>query len=158
MLDKCFSCFTKIIFLYLHILNIYLLFDFILFNKFLDFNSIFRFDRLKWLTSNLFSGFSTGPSDLIASLETSQKIEEILKNGKQEVSNILSDMHGGRFINDSGRSNGEELENKIMGVLSEINKKISELTKKLIDEDALPRAKRGLINEEWSSFLVWRLE
>jgi len=80
---------------------------------------------------NLFSGFSTGPSDLIASLETSQKIEEILKNGKQEVSNILSDMHGGRFINDSGRSNGEELENKIMGVLNDINKKISELTKTL---------------------------
>jgi DNA-directed RNA polymerase II subunit RPB1 len=80
---------------------------------------------------NLFSGFSTGPSDLIANAETTKKIEDILKNGKQEVANILSDIHSGKFINDGGRSNGEELENKIMNVLNDINKKTAETTQTL---------------------------
>jgi DNA-directed RNA polymerase II subunit RPB1 len=70
---------------------------------------------------NLYSGFSTGPSDLIANVETYKIIEETLKKGKENVSRILSDMHSGRFINNEGRTNGEELELRITKELGEIS-------------------------------------
>ena len=75
---------------------------------------------------NLFSGFSTGPSDLIADVETYKLIEEALKKGKKNVANILTDMHSGRFVNNEGRTNGEELELRITRELGEISTNINE--------------------------------
>jgi len=73
---------------------------------------------------NLFSGFSTGPSDLIADSETYERIEEILKEGKKKVADILESVHSGRFLNTQGRTAGEELEMKIVSAVNEINSKI----------------------------------
>ena len=73
---------------------------------------------------NLFAGFSTGPSDLIANIETQKAIEESLQTGKRQVSEILSDMHAGRFLNNSGRTDGEELEVQIVKALGKINSDI----------------------------------
>jgi DNA-directed RNA polymerase II subunit RPB1 len=73
---------------------------------------------------NLYSGFSTGPSDLIADQKTYDRIEEVLNEGKVAVSEILASVHSGRFLNTQGRTAGEELEMKIVGVLAEINNKI----------------------------------
>jgi len=73
---------------------------------------------------NMFSGFSTGPSDLIANIKTTEEIELALQKGRSEVSKILSDMHSGRFINNEGRSNGEQLELQITKALNEINSTI----------------------------------
>jgi DNA-directed RNA polymerase II subunit RPB1 len=73
---------------------------------------------------NLYSGFSTGPSDLIADEKTYEKINEVLKDGMSKVSEILASVHAGRFVNTQGRTAGEELEMKIVGVLGDINTKI----------------------------------
>jgi DNA-directed RNA polymerase II subunit RPB1 len=74
---------------------------------------------------NMFAGFSTGPSDLIVSDETYQLIDESLKNGKQKIADLMSDVHAGRFMNDNGRADGEELENNIMDALKTINSSVN---------------------------------
>ena len=89
---------------------------------------------------NMFSGFSTGPSDLIASLETYTAIDDALKTGKQKISDIMSDMHAGRFVNTSGRANGEKLENDVMATINDLNMKmVTAVT------DKLPKTNRMII-------------
>ena len=70
---------------------------------------------------NQYSAFSTGPSDLIASEEVQGSIKSMLEKGKQNVADVMSDMHAGKFQNISGRSDGEELETRITNALNEIN-------------------------------------
>jgi len=73
---------------------------------------------------NLFSGFSVGSSDLIANIETDEFIKESLSEGRKKVANILSSIHAGTFLNDSGRLDGEELENQIAKALNNISSSI----------------------------------
>ena len=75
---------------------------------------------------NLFSGFSVGASDLIANTETDDIIKKTIVDGKKKIADIMSSVHNGTFINISGRQDGEELENKILSVLKDINSQISE--------------------------------
>lgn len=62
---------------------------------------------------NLFSGFSVGASDLIPDPTTQEIIQSEFEKTRREVSDILSSVHAGTFLNNSGRSDGEELENQI---------------------------------------------
>lgn len=75
---------------------------------------------------NLFSGFSTGPSDLITTIETSEAVAQAIKASKQKIADVLSSMHAGRFVNLSGRADGEELENNIRAAIGEMTSKGSE--------------------------------
>uniref|UniRef100_A0A6C0JLH6 DNA-directed RNA polymerase n=1 Tax=viral metagenome TaxID=1070528 RepID=A0A6C0JLH6_9ZZZZ len=72
---------------------------------------------------NLLSGFSTGPSDLIASVEAYAAIDKAIVDSKQKISDVLSSVHAGRFLNLSGRADGEELENNIRSAIGEMNSK-----------------------------------
>lgn len=74
---------------------------------------------------NLYSGFSVGTSDLVSNPETEAYVEQTLRQGQEDVQRILTDMHAGRFVNTSGRTDGDELENQIMNKLKEISDKIS---------------------------------
>lgn len=73
---------------------------------------------------NLYTGFSVGPSDLTMNKETEEAVKEIFVKGRQEVSDLLSSVHAGQFLNTSGRPDGEELENKIMNSLKSIASKV----------------------------------
>jgi DNA-directed RNA polymerase II subunit RPB1 len=75
---------------------------------------------------NLYSGFSVGAADLVTNAETYDFVAKTLEEGKQKVADIISSVHAGTFNNDTGRSNGAELENRIMNALKEINSKIEE--------------------------------
>lgn len=75
---------------------------------------------------NLYSGFSVGAADLIANEQTYEFVNKTLADGKQKVADIISSVHAGTFTNITGRSNGAELENRIMNALKEINSKIEE--------------------------------
>jgi len=75
---------------------------------------------------NLFTGFSVGPSDLATNKETDELIKRTLAEGRQKVSDILSDVHAGRFLNGSGRPDGEELENQILNTLKAIASSIGD--------------------------------
>jgi len=84
---------------------------------------------------NLFQGFSVGTSDLIANEETNEKVRERIAQGKKRVSEILSDVHSGQFKNDSGRDDGDELENQLMIELNKIAADVSDLVTKSIPKE-----------------------
>ena len=88
---------------------------------------------------NLHTGFSTGASDLISNRETIDYVEKSLAEGRKRVQDILTDVHAGKFVNISGRSDGLELENQITNTLKEISAKI---TSKV--SDSLPKSNRLL--------------
>lgn len=88
---------------------------------------------------NLHTGFSTGASDLISNKETLDYVENSLAEGRQRVQEIITDVHSGRFVNISGRTDGDELENQIMNTLKQISAKI---TSKV--SDSLPASNRLL--------------
>ncbi len=65
------------------------------------------------------SSYSVGVSDLIADDKTNEKIVEILSEKKQEGKNILDQVYLGIFENNSGRTNEEEFEAKMDGVVKQ---------------------------------------
>jgi len=84
---------------------------------------------------NLFSGFSVGASDLIANIEADDFIKKTIADGKKKIADIMSSVHAGTFTNISGRPDGEELENKIMSALKDINSQISENVNNSLSKD-----------------------
>jgi DNA-directed RNA polymerase II subunit RPB1 len=86
---------------------------------------------------NMYTGFSTGASDLVSNIETVEFIDNALAEGRKRVQEILSDVHAGRFINISGRTDGAELENQIMSTLKEISGKITSQV-----AESLPKSNR----------------
>jgi DNA-directed RNA polymerase II subunit RPB1 len=79
---------------------------------------------------NLFTGFSVGPSDLTMNKETEDSVQSIFAAGRKEVSDLISSVHAGQFLNSSGRPDGEELENKILNALKSVAAKVGEETVK----------------------------
>jgi DNA-directed RNA polymerase II subunit RPB1 len=84
---------------------------------------------------NLFSGFSVGASDLISNTETTDFVQKTLAEGRKKVSEILSSVHAGQYLNDSGRKDGEDLENKIVKALKEVSTKVSEEVMKSLPKE-----------------------
>ena len=69
---------------------------------------------------NLYTGFSVGTSDLIANDATLGFVNEQIKTGRDRVAAILSDMHSGQFVNDTGLPDGDILEDKISSALKDV--------------------------------------
>jgi DNA-directed RNA polymerase II subunit RPB1 len=95
---------------------------------------------------NMFSGFSTGPSDLIASVKAHEAIQDAMKKSKKDITDIMSSMHAGRFQNTNGRADGEELENNVMSAIRELNSKVNSLV-----VDDLPPTNRMIIMTDMGS-------
>lgn len=84
---------------------------------------------------NLFTGFSVGPSDLMTNKETEDFVKESLASGRKKVSEIMSDVHAGTFTNETGRPDGEELENQIVNALKDVTSKINDESLKSLPQD-----------------------
>jgi DNA-directed RNA polymerase II subunit RPB1 len=84
---------------------------------------------------NLFSGFSVGASDLIANAETDELIQTELAKGRKKVADIISSVHSGTFLNNSGRPDGEELENRISSALKDVTSMIGAGVMKSLPSD-----------------------
>ena len=82
---------------------------------------------------NLYTGFSVGTSDLIADPETMRFINEKIAEGRKSVADVLTDVHGGKFVNDSGMSDGEKLEDDIASAMKDVANKINEQVMKSLD-------------------------
>jgi DNA-directed RNA polymerase II subunit RPB1 len=86
----------------------------------------------------VYNGFSVGISDLIADEDTRKEMDEIVKNRKSAIENILLQIHLDLFDNNTGKTNQQEFEDK---VYTELNKATEEAGKKglgaLSDENRL---------------------
>ena len=74
---------------------------------------------------NLYTGFSVGTSDLIADAKTNAFVKEKIAEGRQKVANILSNVHGGKYVNNMGMSDGEKLEDDISSAMKDVVNKIN---------------------------------
>jgi len=72
---------------------------------------------------------------LIANQVTMDFVAEQLKTGRDRVSVILSDMHAGQFMNVSGLSDGEDLEDKISSALKDVAANINTEVIKSMSKD-----------------------
>ncbi len=92
---------------------------------------------------NLYTGFSVGTSDLIADAKTNAFVKDKIAEGRRKVSDILSNVHGGKYINNMGMSDGEKLEDDISSamkdVVNKINTEVIESLKRTARPDNLNR-------------------
>uniref|UniRef100_A0A6C0IIL0 DNA-directed RNA polymerase II subunit RPB1 n=1 Tax=viral metagenome TaxID=1070528 RepID=A0A6C0IIL0_9ZZZZ len=66
----------------------------------------------------VYNGFSVGISDLIADVDTKNKMEEKIRARKAEVENIMMQIHLDLFTNNTGKSNKDEFENRVFSALN----------------------------------------
>jgi DNA-directed RNA polymerase II subunit RPB1 len=66
----------------------------------------------------VYNGFSVGISDLIADENTKKSMEDKIRSKKEEVENIILQLHLNLFTNNTGKSNKEEFENRVNTVLN----------------------------------------
>jgi DNA-directed RNA polymerase II subunit RPB1 len=92
---------------------------------------------------NLYTGFSVGTSDLIADVKTNAFVKDKIAEGRRKVSEILTNVHGGKYINNMGMSDGEKLEDDISSamkdVVNKINTEVIDSLKKTARADGLNR-------------------
>ena len=84
---------------------------------------------------NLYTGFSVGTSDLIADPGTLRFVNEKIAEGRKRVADILTDVHGGKYINTKGLSDGEQLEDDISSAMKDVANKINEEVMKSLDKE-----------------------
>lgn len=72
------------------------------------------------------SSYSVGISDLIANVETNDKIAGVIVSKKTEVKGLIDQLHIGVFDNKTGKTNDIEFENQVSNIL---NKAISDAGK-----------------------------
>jgi DNA-directed RNA polymerase II subunit RPB1 len=66
-------------------------------------------------------GYSVGVSDLIATTETTMKINSFIQEKKRDVDALITEALKGTFVNETGLTNAEVLEDKINEILASAN-------------------------------------
>lgn len=69
----------------------------------------------------VYNGFSVGISDLVADKKTNDDIRAAIESKKREVEDIILSVHLDLFDNNTGKSNQDELESRILGILNKAN-------------------------------------
>lgn len=64
------------------------------------------------------NGFSIGISDLVADDGTKQKIQEVIQTQKKQIEQAILQVHTGLFDNNTGKTNQQEFEDQVYGVLN----------------------------------------
>jgi len=85
----------------------------------------------------IMKGFSVGVSDLIADEKTRKDMEEVIKQKKQQIEQIILQVHMDLFTNNTGKTNQEEFESRIFAIL---NKAVDEAGK--LGENSLAEENR----------------
>ena len=77
-------------------------------------------DSLQTTVENylVMNGFSVGISDLVADDATKQKIQEVIQARKKQVAEVILQVHTDLFDNNTGRSNQQEFEDQVFGILN----------------------------------------
>jgi DNA-directed RNA polymerase II subunit RPB1 len=66
----------------------------------------------------VYNGFSVGISDLVADKETNESIQKAIVNKKKEIEDIILSVHLDLFDNNTGKSNQDEFESRVIGSLN----------------------------------------
>lgn len=85
-----------------------------------------------FLVSN---GFSVGISDLVADSTTKAKIEEIIQNKKKAVEQIIMQVHTNLFENNTGKTNYQEFEDQVFGILNKATDEAGKTGKKSLSSN-----------------------
>lgn len=64
------------------------------------------------------NGFSIGISDLVADDATKQQIQEVIQTQKKQIEQAILQVHTGLFDNNTGKTNQQEFEDQVYGVLN----------------------------------------
>ena len=81
------------------------------------------------------SAYSVGISDLIANKVTSDAIVEKITGKKQDVVDLLHQTQLGVFSNKTGKTNHEELESQVNGILNEAAAESGKIGRKNLEQD-----------------------
>ena len=69
----------------------------------------------------VYNGFSVGISDMVADKKTNDDIQVTIEAKKREVEDMILQVHLDLFDNNTGKTNQEEFESRILGILNKAN-------------------------------------
>ena len=75
----------------------------------------------------VYNGFSVGISDLIADQSTKEEMDKKIQARKTEIEALLLQIHQDLFDNNTGKSNRDELEDKVFGILNKATELAGEI-------------------------------
>ena len=81
------------------------------------------------------SAYSVGISDLIADKQTNEKIASAITNNKQKVKDLIDQSLIGTFENNTGKSNEEEFESQINGILNQAREDAGKIGRTSLSKD-----------------------
>jgi DNA-directed RNA polymerase II subunit RPB1 len=79
------------------------------------------------------SSYSVGISDLISNEETKVQINEIIDSKKNEVQDVIEQLHLGVFENDTGKKNEEEFEMQVNNILNKATAEAGKIGRKTLN-------------------------
>ena len=80
-------------------------------------------------------GFSVGISDLVADDATKTKIIEVIQQKKKKINEIILQVHTDLFDNNTGKTNQQEFEDQVFGVLNQATDEAGKAGKKSLAAD-----------------------
>ena len=81
------------------------------------------------------NGFSVGISDLVADDTTKSKIVDVIQQKKKRIDEILLQVHTDLFDNNTGKTNQQEFEDQVFGVLNQATDEAGKAGKKSLAAD-----------------------
>ena len=81
------------------------------------------------------SAYSVGISDLIADKKTNEQIAAAIASKKQQVKDLIDRVSIGAFENNSGRSNLDEFETQVNGILNKAQEETGKIGRKSLSND-----------------------
>ena len=81
------------------------------------------------------SSYSVGIVDLIADIETNNKISQAILKKKKEVNKLQNQLHIGVFENNTGKSNNVEFETQVNSILNKAQEEAGKIGRKSLDEN-----------------------
>jgi len=69
----------------------------------------------------VYNGFSVGISDLVADKKTNDDIRTAIDSKKREIEDMILQVHLDLFDNNTGKTNQEEFESRVLGILNKAN-------------------------------------
>ncbi len=81
------------------------------------------------------NGFSVGISDLVADEDTKNNIDEVIQTQKKQVENLLLQVHTDLFENNTGKTNQQEFEDQVFGILNQATDNAGKAGKKSLSTE-----------------------